>query len=497
MAFTDLEGDKSLYLLFAENLLDGGGFTESVALAEGNKINFFASGALSPVYSLIAAPILAITQSYIITSICIDIIAWSVLFTGLYKIAGLVMHQRPVINLFLLAVGFFLYPHELSSGPKDSLSVGLIFWCCYTAHKLIIAKEFSFLQSVSMGVLFLLLAGMKFLYSPLVILLLLILLLYALIHRNTKLLKSTAIAFIIVTAGVAGWYFYLEYLKEIQVATPFLMNVESVEKGWFLSNIKYAFPFVTSSVINTNLAGVQIEKIFGVSYAKTASIFLIIDAILLLSLTVFIIARFRKLLESIPLKIILISVASAICFMVYYMSIRNKITTTANLEGIWTFVSDARSFLFPMVIFQLAIFYTAFNSKTWPRKLAIAFVILILVEGIHGLYFTIKQFNESPILMGHRNMDSPVKKIVETIRKEEGDNAHLITTFNNLRRYALLNNVKAYPLPVDCSKVRFNTVETVYIVTFAGDSLRRKNCVLGNSKLMSYKEGSFIVDKYK
>ncbi len=182
--FTDLEGDKALYLLFAKSLLEGHSLLEPIKIAGNESIFYrFNPAIISPVYSLIAAPILWLTRSYFSTSVIIDTISWFVFLGGIYKIAQLIFQERWIINTFIICVGFFLYPHEINSGPKDTLAIGLILWSIYLTFCFINNKKPSVSKTILMPFVFCLFALTKYLYSPLIIAFIVLLFFYVL---NTK-----------------------------------------------------------------------------------------------------------------------------------------------------------------------------------------------------------------------------------------------------------------------------------------------------------------------
>ena len=496
IVFTDLQDDKSLYMLFARNLLDGNGFTEPIYLATGGQVNRYVPASISPVYSFIAAPILLLSGSYNITSGCLDILAWIVFFTGLFKIARVVLKDRVVINLLLIAVGFFLYPHEFSSGPKDTLAVGLILWCCYYCYLLVQDDKWKLKRTLGASILFTLLAGTKFLYSPLILVFLVLLIVLAIRKKNPIALKSAIIICVITGIAVFWWLFYLDNLKASAVPVNFISNREIFIRGFFLKNLELSFPFISSSILNTNFIGVQIENILQIPFSDTARFFCVLDGFMLFFFAALILSGIKRLIRS-TLPLILISTAIVICFMVAYMSVKYDVFKYGDSHIQWTYVSDARSFLIPMIILQLGLFYFAFIGTGWLKKIALAFVILIFLECFHGLYFTIKQLIQFDVNMKQSKTESPIKSVVEMVKEEPKSNTHLITSFDNMRRYAMLNGVNAYPMPMDCSKVTIQKDQSVYIVTYISDSKNRKKCFLPGRNLMAYPFEPFIIHFYK
>src|SRR5215218_651115 len=137
--YSSLKADKALYLLFAKSFLETGRLAEPVTVFEtGNTVYLYDSAIHSPLYSLLCVPFLWITKSYFIAQLIVSFLSWIIFFTALYKLSCLLFQQLWIAHLFILCSGFFLYPHELISGPKDTLAAGLTLWSIILVHQFLI-----------------------------------------------------------------------------------------------------------------------------------------------------------------------------------------------------------------------------------------------------------------------------------------------------------------------------------------------------------------------
>ncbi|MEO7984501.1 MAG: hypothetical protein ABI688_10505, partial [Bacteroidota bacterium] len=107
-AFSNYETDKSFYLLLAKNLAAGKGFTIPVTLLSNPGIteNIYLPSAASPLYSIIAAPLLKLFPgNYFLVTGLIESLSWMFLFIVLQKLAFLLMKNHCWTNLFILFSG--------------------------------------------------------------------------------------------------------------------------------------------------------------------------------------------------------------------------------------------------------------------------------------------------------------------------------------------------------------------------------------------------------
>ncbi|HZH96539.1 MAG TPA: hypothetical protein VEY06_11665, partial [Flavisolibacter sp.] len=163
--FTDLEGDKSLYLLFTKSLLSGNSLVEPVNIIDGSKLLVNNPASISPLYSLLSVPFLWLSGSYYTTSLLMDASSWIVFLLAAFKVGQVIFKEQWITNLFVLSTGFFIYPHQLDSTPKDTLAIGLILWSVYWAHQFI--NKSNVLNALAVVVFLWLVALTKFAYVPL------------------------------------------------------------------------------------------------------------------------------------------------------------------------------------------------------------------------------------------------------------------------------------------------------------------------------------------
>jgi hypothetical protein len=473
---TDLEGDKALYLLFAQSMLNGTAPVEPIgSLPNGLQAYSFNPGIFQPLYSLLALPFLWLTKSPFWTSVAVDVMAWALFFTGLYKFSLVILRERWTASILVLCTGLFIYPHELESAPKDTLAVALIIWCVYFTWQFI-SRHYSIAKTIRLGICFLLLCTTKFLYAPLVALFLAIIFFTVIKRKERKGFYHFIALSLLCVLAYGGLYLYVLHLMNL----PWLMsqrisNVREFTPGFFPENLLQIFPFITSSLINTNFWGVQLEDIFNTGFGKIISAFQILDLVLLPVLLYF----FHKMIlqqGDEQKKLIRISLASAlaIIFIICFMSVRNKAITYSVGSNPWTYVKDTRSYLFVLLFLQVTLFYFIFSWKTAPLTLRNFLFLLFIIECMHGGYFTLKQVMTASSVQQRISTQSAVKKVTNLLvdaKQKLGSPVSLVTQDIHLRRYAILKNVTVLKFePQWCNFLQGETRNPVLLITYQTDS---------------------------
>jgi hypothetical protein len=444
--YSNLDGDKSLYLLFAESFRQTSILSEPVSLIEnGVTRQVYNPAVYSPLYSLLAAPFLWLTSSYYITQLLLSFLGWTLFFTAIYKVAMVVFAKPWLTNLFILCTAFFLYPHELDAGPKDTFAAAFTLWSIYYSYR--------FIQSPNRFVITLLLALSiscvcltKLIYAPLVGVFLSALFIW-LIEKKRKAawLQFACLLLLLSLTAVSAYYLILLPAQQLP---PFhasaATNDGSVSiKGFYPQNLLSTYPFISSSFINTNFWGVQLEKILRVPFSKIMIAFRVIDVLLFTTLMAALLLYRKRPVRKI-IRIIT-AVAATLAGIAFYLSLTYQSFSYKSAAGLWTFVTDARSFLIPMIALQLVLFLFVFKFNGF-KIIRNGFFLLFVFECFHGIYFTIKQTVNAGEIRSYNRVSSPVKKVVSNLtvlNKKEGGWA-LVTTDNGLRRYALVNGQAAY-----------------------------------------------------
>jgi hypothetical protein len=471
--YSDLEADKALYLLFAKSFLATGVLAEPLRIFESGVTTYvYNPGVISPVYSLLSLPFLWLTQSYFTTQLLISILGWSLFFGALYKIAQVSLKERWLISIFILCTGFFLYPHELVSGPKDTLATAFTLWSVYFAWKFIQKPGFVYTLLLSLSLC--LMAGTKYLYAPLSVLFFLVILFFVVKKSQAHRYQLALLLLVFGILAFSMYYCFIQPSRWLANQQPVNLINDGTRfiRGFYPQNLLYSFPFITSSLLNTNFLGVQVEHIFRIPFSQATHLFQLLDLLLLLTLAGFFILRFKQVRTN-AVTVLLLVTAMALAGQVFFLSLSFQAFSYKTSSHLWTYVSDARSFFFPMLCLQLLLFFLSFRTKVLPQGIKTFLILLFAFECMHGVYFTVKQTVHAKEVMLVNNTNSPVKKITNVISRlaARDKNLSLVTSDNTLRRYALVNNQTSYALTQQSPRLSWiPSGSSFVIVTPAADS---------------------------
>lgn len=476
--YSDLSGDKALYLLFTAGFLKTGIGAEEIKIAEtGAAVYLFNPAIYSPLYALLCAPLLWLTKSFFATQLLASIFGWVLFFTAIYKTATLVLKERWQVNLFIVCVGFFIYPHELFSTPKDTLAIAFSLWCTVFIVQFIRNKP-DWLTTVFLTLSIACIGLTKLLYTPLVVVLLSMLLLFLFIIKGRKYFVHYLVCIgLVLLIAFGTWLLLLQPTEHFASVNPIIIPTDGTKfiSGFYPKNLLHIYPFISSAVINTDFWGAQLDRLNVISFSQTMNAFRAADVFILLLLLLLLATNIKRIHFSV-VHMLLIVAAATLAGTVIYLSLTTKAFSFISDSGTYTYVSEGRSFLLPILTLQLLIFYFVFCSHG-AKALKILLLLFFLLECFHGFYFTVKQTINANEVSVYKKNDDAIKQVtgmvLEKTKKEK--NLSLITTDRNLRRYAVLQGVDVYSftnVPMNLSWMKKR--DTYIVVTHTADSVYLK-----------------------
>jgi len=410
--FSNYETDKSFYLLLGKNLAEGKGFTIPITLLSNPGIteNIYLPSAASPLYSILAAPLLKLfPDQYFLVTWLIESLSWLLLFLVLRYILLRLTENHFWTNLFILFSGFFLYTVEASSSSKDVLALALLFlalWRCVEIGKP--GSRPSLVYVVVTALLFFLPGLMKTTYLPLTVGFPLAILFTGFLKKEKRILRYGTITLLLSVLLLAVHYFYFHSLEKHTLALypDFYTRRWSMAKsgneylaGFFPENLLVMHPFIPGSVINLDFLGVQVKThLFSVYhlYGVLLSVLHFIGLGILVSAFFYLVKKYsrksiperiRFLLTGLIISLTLISALSVMSLRYHAVEYKGSVSS-------WTFVYESRSFLFPVVFLQLCLFVFLFSQKQraaftyWLRAFLL---LLITISMVHGMYYLAKK----------------------------------------------------------------------------------------------------------
>lgn len=463
--FSNYETDKSFYLLLAKNISAGEGLTIPVNLLNNPGIteNIYLPAASSPLYSIIAAPLLKLFPgNYFLVTWLTESLSWLFLLVALRKLLLLLTENHYWTNLFILFAGAFLYTAETSSSGKDMLAVALLFTSLFYCIK-IGNPEFnpSFVYLLATAVLFLLPGLTKLTYKPLALVFPLAVLLIGLLQQEKALFRKGIALFLITAVLFALQHFYFQSLEKQAVAShpEYFSNRWTLAKsgddfvaGFFPENLQYMHPFIPSTVANLDVLGVQVKTFLpSIYYPYAVLVFSLHCAgLAIMIFALFYLAR-RYYRKKVPDKIFFLLtglfVSLSLVFLLSLMSLRYQALEYKGTNYLWTFVYESRAFLFPVIFLQLCLFAFLFAKEPSSVFLKIFRTLLFVIVGIsflHGIYFRAKKGIE---MLNPKQAMSSVNKLVtndadSTGKANSGHAVWLATETSHLDWYAKLHKQK-------------------------------------------------------
>ncbi len=442
--YTELGNDTAVYLLYANHLVQVGFMAEPIRSIETGEIYLlFQNGKNAPLYSLLAAPLLALNLGYVHTHLILSVAGWTLFYTGLLKLTILFYKKRWLANIFIIFSALFLYPHELSAGPKDTLAVAFTIWSIYLSYRFIQLPP----KLSTTVFLFLSLSGLtlvKYLYSPLLVVFVVLMLLYIVMHYNRQLAVHFILLLVLFFAeAMMLKYFIYDPSQQFTTGSLSLVSDGTVLIGGiYPENLLSTFPFISSSIINTNFWGVQGEKLFDLPFDFFTKMFRFTDFTLLLVLLTIMLFYWRKMPTILFMTFI---VAATLTGSVMLASLTTKGFSYKISNGIYTYVTESRSFIVPMVFLQLLVFYFIFQTNIFLIIKKILLFLLVL-NVTHNIYFRTKEALNYKKRIAASTINTPRKKILKkTLELKEKDiNLALVSSDDLLRRHVSLYQVTTY-----------------------------------------------------
>jgi hypothetical protein len=440
--YSDLSADKSLYLLFTQSLLNTGVLAEPIKVFETGGAAYVYDPAIhSPLYSFLCAPFLWLTHSFFATQFIVSFLSWVLFFTALYRVALLLFKAYWRVSIVLLFAAFFLYCHELSSGPKDTLAVGFTLWAAVFARRFLHSSA-DWKITFPLAVLLSCMCLVKLLYIPLAASLLFLLLVFTGLKKSTAHFRQAVLllGLLFLFGFLMYWLAFRPAYHLAAVSTIHLPIERPYARGFYPRNLLITYPFVSASFVDTNFWIVQLVRFVSIPLSAALNVFRIVDVLLLAAISLVVFSRYRRLFQN-KLMVFFTAASVTMVAVVAYLSVTQETMHYSHGLGQFNFVVDARSFLMPMLTLQLASFLFLFYS---PRFIAVKCLLLALffVSFVHGVYFDVKTVLTSPLTPEAKANTQAFKKIGSLL--SENKQLALVTPNNALRRYAQVHGLPAY-----------------------------------------------------
>lgn len=437
--FFSIMDDKSYQLLGAKNLIAGNGLSINQVLIENTAlVKHIPLVGWPPGYSLVIAPFLLLFGSnFFYAALAFDVFCVFPFFYYLYKLISLLALSGRLKNLFILSIGFFIYPFGSNNCTDFAALICMLaavyYSICFTRNS---KKNINFILiivSLLLAVLF------RYLYLPVIFSLPAALLIAGSIQKKKEWAKGAyRITGTLLLAIAAILLFQKQQTGEAIYIVP-------VQKGLYFEHLLKTSPFIPGSFFDVQIATTLLVTITGKSYQVLFQLATYLNLILLLFLFVYsakwlsqLKLHFKKNDQSSVFILLGMSISTVIVLMLFYLSVTNGMHKAAYSNRLWTFVQESRYYAFCILFIQLVTFVYLFNrygslTKFW-KAIALTAAIILSLQFVHRIYYTSKLLmakNDSFYMYPDkkRQLDL-ITTLPQKIKKEYPDFDIIVTSVN-------------------------------------------------------------------
>jgi hypothetical protein len=418
-----------------------------------------------PLYSYLAAPFLAFTNNnYEQASIIVVVI-----FAFFHQLIWLLLLKKLdfpnwIIAVMLLLLGVAIPDYMVLSQPSDMPAItfwlaAFYFCCSYLCKKSNWTLFFLCLFNV-------LPAFMRYAYLPIVFVIPMIFLWNAIKEKSYLKAATFLLAFSIIPIVV--WLSYNFF------STGQALFFAEAKRGFYPENLIYVPPIFWQSFLNVDFYCTQINKHVGLSYSQAFKLFSFTGLGVLIAL---IIPFLKKVLSrslrfyQYPLGNFLLTAGMAsvaiFCFLSYMAFTVDKYIPFP-FDIYWTYFSDSRYFLLIQYGLLVFIFYFVFIKKNrfrsveWLRRV---FLILMVIEISHGVYFAARHLGERK-QYGVEFWNKQEKFLDNIITSCRIDNTEpIVVTYGyNFTALAIFKEIKIINQVAELEKIKNNTNKKILLI---------------------------------
>jgi len=387
--------DKRMHLSMAENLLDGRGL--GLTKYYFNDVYtpvFDQSQPFPPGYSLLIAPFLKIFKNEYVATTILDIIVAIAFILTIRWCCKKIGFKPATVNLITIITGCFQYNFFLNSTPTDAINLTLLFAGIGMAISLatVDSKTISARQIMFSAFLFFLPGFFRYLSVPIGLLLPMLLVAIGYLRKDRLLLKKSLLVFLITAILTAGLFVFL--FQYAGSAPP----TYHTKPGFYPENLVRWYPFLPATFINLGFAAQQVERVSAYTYLEAFIAFEILNAVLFLVFCLLFVIWYRRYcltsVQSGPGIFIYFGVAISMLILGVLMFLASRWAPKPGPISA-TLLSVDRYFSFINIFIQVVLiaWVTGDAFKSYNRILkflAIAGVIILGVEILHGIYYNAK-----------------------------------------------------------------------------------------------------------
>ena len=339
-----------------------------------------------PGYSVLLAPFyIVFGHDYLVACYILDVLAALSIILITRKILFLLDVSLPVVNLFTLMNGFFIY-YFFFTGSTDSIAIAFFLAAVYLILAAIKTNRRWSGRAALAGLCLLMSASLKYLFFPVVFTLPIFLFLYGYQNISAAARKAALITFMIAAAGITALYLYQQSISGSGA------HISASGRGFFPEHLFKAHPFIPAAFITPNTVG----KIAGHAKMQVMNSFRLVHVLLFTALLVAAVIFFlRSGLNKASLPKTFFFLAFSLALSITLVLAALSIVVDKELippDRWWTYVEDARYYGLADILVHLSIFVLFYHYRKqatgFSRYIIFILPFLLLPEAFRGLAFT-------------------------------------------------------------------------------------------------------------
>lgn len=478
--------DTTFQVIATQNLVNGHGI--STAIVNAGDLSATIYRPLSnwpPGYSILLAPFyLASGADYLIACFILDILAAASIILLTRKILYLLGVSTPMINLFTLLHGFFIY-YFFFTGSTDSISIAFFLGAICLILRAIKDNDHWNTSAAGAGILLFVSAAMKYLFFPVAFVLPVFLFIYGYQNRLTSARRAAWISFLATGTGIAVLYFFQQSISGTGA------YISAPGRGFFPEHLLRVHPFFPSAFLTPNTTGL----LAGSAKDTVMNLFRLAH---MLFFTVFLVAATRFLFRSglrnaAPARSFLFLAYSLMLAIMLVLALLSLLVDKELIppDRWWTYIEDARYYGLGDILMHLCVFvlFSAFRKqlKGFLQMIIFALPFLLLPEAIRGFAFTAKRaaglgkeaYYWKQELAFQRFVDAAVQPVIDSFKVKKvvitGSLYYASYRTSQYRQAPVLEDLAALKVPSS-----LKTTEPVVLLVMLSEDSRRNFQGLAN-----------------
>jgi hypothetical protein len=451
--YFDISGDKIYQIAAAVSINKGDGYT--VPSVNPNNLDQVLNKPMilwPPLYSVILAPVITLTENPAMASFVLDIAANIFFLLLIVQICSILGFPMWLKILTLLYKATEINEVVVASTPTDYLALDL--WLASILAAVWYLKRCGNMAAIIFIILNALTPWLRYASIPVVVVLPAVVIISGLWKKDQRIIRTGLIAGIVAIASMGLLLFYNQYRSG-----SFFFVLETT-RGFYPGNLLYMPAIAWTSIVNTSFILTQASIHSGIYYGTLNDILKTTSLLALIVLAIYVVKRTSwKSFRQVPNYFFFLTTSLSLATIgsLAWLSI----TRSRNylVDRLWTYIEDHRY----MLIITTTIFFYLLYEFILRRKnsfMGLLLVFILVCETAHGIWVISKR----PLtLPGNGSYNSGAPKTQQLIIDRNAEASRLgkqliiVDESYDLRGFAVLNNMAMMDDPQDLDRIAYGS----------------------------------------